>query len=202
MLKNDAVLLFEPYEMVRKSGRLPKMLEFKDEKGEEYYLEPIIEGTDMEKAKIFYEMPTKFARMLLSMDRRFKLCKPLKMVVMLPDRKRYTKVSKIVKACGKMPNQEKVISEDEIEELRIKRADKEIAEEEASQEGKAPEHMKEYAEGVEFNAKKEEMVTAQAIADKKKKQSKQKRSKSYKVGADEPNFNSDDIEKVETKTVI
>lgn len=143
MLKNDAVIKFEPYKMVRLSGRVPKMLKLvdNDSNKSEYFIEPIVEGTDMLTAKIFYYLPTKFARQLLGNDVRYQLCHPERMVVEKYDGKRFGKRAIVVKACGDKPTKEDAANDEGMEDLYIKRAEKEAEEVEALGNREVPKHM-------------------------------------------------------------
>lgn len=164
-LKKDSIIMYEPYELVRKSGRVPKTLRQVDTDGDKqvHFFEPMIDGDDMLTAKIFYEMPTKFARKFLA-DSRFHLCYPDRMVVQLHNKKKYDTDSKVIVKCGKLPPAG--CNSDVLHELEEKRVKIESSEITALNTGKTPEHMKLHTSRLVAENKKEAKIVQKKVEQK------------------------------------
>lgn len=173
-LANDTTIIYDMLSMVRISGRLPKPLVILDNNAtrDEYFIEPIIEGEDMETANIFYNLPRKFARQILGRDGRYRLCFPEKLMVQKKSSKKFSNVGVILKSCGIMPKG-KALSDEKLEDLMEKRADIEMDEEEKLSNGEVPEHMKNLVVKVKNQNVEEVKKVEKSIASMKDKQAKQ-----------------------------
>jgi hypothetical protein len=180
MLKNDVTILYEPTKLVRMARKVPKTLVLKDpDSKDEYFIEPIIEGEDLATAKIFYELPLKFARRILS-DPRYKLVSPERMVIQVRNPKSFSNDSVIIKACGIKRTEGAALDDAGVEALHLKRANLEVEEAQAAKEGRVPEHMKPVVKAAEKKFKKDE-EQAQIDLQKKLKEDEAKAAKQIDI---------------------
>jgi len=177
-LSHDTTIIYDMLSMVRISQRLPKALVIKDDNvtRDEYFIEPIIEGEDMETAKIFYTMPRKFARRILGTDSRYRLCIPAKLMVQVKNAKKFSNVGVIMKACGIVPQKGEALSDEGLENAMEKRSMLEMEEEETLYNGEVPKHMKDIVVKVNDKNAEEVIKVEKSIASMKEKQTLQSKT--------------------------